>query len=89
MRRTNLQIWLILTVLAVLCLGINSALAGTLVGWGQIAFNSDDLMSRNFVTISAGWASRLALKADGSIVCWGNNERGQVTGTSGSDYVAI
>lgn len=43
----------------------------------------------DYVAIAAGWEYSLALRQDGSIVCWGNNQYGQATPPPGNDYIAI
>ncbi len=48
--------------------------SGSIVGWGdQVVVNLDS----GFVAISAGSLHSLGLKADGSIVAWGDNDFGQ------------
>ena len=42
-----------------------------------------------YVAIAAGCSHSLALKSDGSIVGWGNNEYGQATPPEGNDFIAI
>jgi hypothetical protein len=77
-------------LVAVCCLCIaQSAFAGSIVGWGSIAFDSEKLAANDFVAIAAGGAHSLALKADGSILGWGDNSYGQATPPAGNDFVAI
>ena len=45
--------------------------------------------ANDFIAIAAGWHHNLALKSDGSIVGWGNNNYGQATPADGNDFVAI
>jgi RHS repeat-associated protein len=43
----------------------------------------------NYIAVAAGGDHALAIKNDGSIVCWGDNTYGQSTPPDGNDYVAI
>ena len=50
----------------------------------------DTPTGNDFVAISAGGRHSLALKSDGSLVAWGFNDDGQVSGTpTGNDFIAI
>ena len=66
-----------------------STFAGSIVGWGTVAFDSGDLASKDFVAITGGFGHYLALKSDGSIVGWGAGQYGQATPPEGDDFVAI
>src|SRR3990172_411306 len=48
---------------------------GAIVGWGSQVVGVD--LSGGFVSVAAGVYHSLGLKADGSIVAWGNNFSGQ------------
>jgi alpha-tubulin suppressor-like RCC1 family protein len=63
--------------------------AGSIVSWGAIAFDSKEPDANDFVTISAGVNSSLALKSNGSIIGWGDNYYGQATPPDGNDFAAI
>jgi alpha-tubulin suppressor-like RCC1 family protein len=67
---------------------------GNVVSWGvnlngqsqdstrRMAYQLDETVpseATNVVSISAGWAHNLALRADGSVVAWGDNSHGQTT----------
>ena len=43
----------------------------------------------DFVAIAAGGRHSLALKSDGSLAAWGNNDYGQTNVPPGNDFVAI
>jgi alpha-tubulin suppressor-like RCC1 family protein len=78
------QSTLALTILLAIAWPIcESALAGTVTAWG---FNQDGQCNappgQDFVAIAARFKHSLALKADGSIVCWGQNNWGQSRGNS-------
>jgi alpha-tubulin suppressor-like RCC1 family protein/chitodextrinase len=45
--------------------------------------------SNRYIDIAAGYDYSLAIKQDGSIVGWGNNEFGQADPPEGNDYVAL
>jgi len=63
------------------------ALAGSVVGWGAQVTPTSQLACIS--AVSAGEWYSLALKADGSIVGWGDNYYGQATPPSGNDFVAV
>ena len=57
---------------AVFCLLIvQSALAGSIVGWGSKVVGVD--LDGGFAAIATTGGNSLGLKQDGSIVAWGNN----------------
>jgi alpha-tubulin suppressor-like RCC1 family protein len=78
---------------------------GTVVSWGinltalvldqerRVANQFDEAVpadATNVVSISAGWAHNLALRADGSVLAWGDNRYGQTTvPASATNVVAI
>ncbi|MBN2377288.1 MAG: hypothetical protein JXD22_12870, partial [Sedimentisphaerales bacterium] len=64
---------------------------GEIVGWGsEIYGHFNELPTGNdFVRTSAGFAHGLALKTDGSIVGWGDNDVGEIDIPSGNDFVDI
>jgi hypothetical protein len=69
---------------------MQSALAGSIVGWGgNQGGEATPPDGNDFVAIAAGSSHSLALKSDGSIVGWGNNYSGQATPPVGNDFVAI
>jgi len=49
--------------------------SGSIVGWGGQVVGVD--LSRGFVSVAAGLYHSLGLKADGSIVAWGDDRFGQ------------
>jgi nicotinamide mononucleotide (NMN) deamidase PncC len=65
-------------VIAVCCLCMmQSALAGSIVGWGgNQGGEATHPDGNDFVAIAAGSSHSLALKSDGSIVGWGYNSYG-------------
>ncbi|HKQ39668.1 MAG TPA: hypothetical protein VJ063_16445, partial [Verrucomicrobiae bacterium] len=58
---------------------------GTVVGWGANGFGQATVPAglNNVVTIAAGNAHSMALKADGTVVAWGANGFGQSTVPAG------
>jgi len=77
-------------VTALCCVCISQAvLAEPIVEWGRQKFDSRDFENAQFQAIAAGAYHSLALKSDGSIVGWGDNDYGQATPPSGNDFVAI
>jgi alpha-tubulin suppressor-like RCC1 family protein len=88
-RRTNLKTWLVIIAsLLIVQYSVGpQAWAGSIVGWGDQVTPTSELA---FITaISTGGNHSLALKADGTIVGWGNNAAGQATPLSGNDFVAV
>ncbi len=53
-----------------------SANAQSVVGWGETGFSNIDDMSE-LVHVAAGDSHTVALKADGTVACWGSNGHGQ------------
>ncbi|MFM2165593.1 MAG: Cellulosome-anchoring protein precursor, partial [Planctomycetota bacterium] len=53
------------------------ARAQSIVGWGSENFRNVDNLDGNIVKVAAGYAHTVALKADGTIACWGYNDYGQ------------
>ena len=42
------------------------------------------------IAVESGYSSSIALKSDGTVVCWGNNDNGQCNGASSiSDLIEI
>jgi hypothetical protein len=73
--------WALYFIIAICCLCMmQSAFAGSIVGWG---WNFDGQATppdgNDFVAIAAGHGNSLALKSDGSIIGWGYNKDGQST----------
>ncbi|MHC4364394.1 MAG: RCC1 domain-containing protein [Planctomycetota bacterium] len=90
-RRTNLKNWLVIIALllaAQYSVGLQ-VWAGSVISWGEIAFNGSDFIGGSFVIITAGTYHNLALKSDGSIVGWGDNEYGQADPPDGNDFVGV
>ena len=52
-----------------------SAEQGRIIGWGSKVVGVD--LSGGFRAVAAGGRHSLGLKADGSIVAWGDNDHGQ------------
>ena len=73
----------LLTMLIVICSSciIQSAFAGSIVGWGCMKTADDDLTSVS--VIAAGSEHSLAIKSDGSLVGWGYNPHGQAKPPAG------
>ena len=64
------------------------AFAGPIVGWGTQVVGVD--LCSGFTAIAAGGAQSLGLKADGSLVTWGDNWAGQcVIPSPNSGFIAI
>jgi hypothetical protein len=63
--------------------------AGSVVSWGEVAFNSGDFSNNDFVAIAAGRYHSLALKSDRSIFAWGRNHSGEANPQDGNNFVAI
>ena len=57
-----------------------------MVGWGPGANIPAGLSG--VTAIAAGYSHSLALKSDGTVVAWGSNHNGQVTGTALGIYSA-
>ncbi|MDY0281523.1 MAG: hypothetical protein RBR35_13295, partial [Salinivirgaceae bacterium] len=49
------------------------------IGWGTNSFSSGDFLNSSFKAIEGGIGHSLALKEDGTVVAWGDNEYGQST----------
>src|SRR5437016_6869622 len=63
--------------------------AGSVVPWGDQVLPVVQPGTR-FTAIAAGWDHNLALKPDGTVVAWGNNDYGESTVPAGlSNIVAI
>jgi len=73
-RKFKIQLFLAAVCIFPLFLS-HAASAGSIVGWGEQVVGVD--LSRGFTAISTGWYHSLGLKADGSLVAWGDNKYGQ------------
>jgi len=79
----------VLAAVCLLCIA-QSALGGSIIGWGSIAFDSNDFPLNGVMGIAAGSRHSLALKSDGSIVAWGSNSVGECNIPSpNSGFIAI
>ena len=78
------------TYTVVLTVTDNQGMSDTYTTTAEIseASNSSSNSDR-YVDIAAGYDYSLAIKEDGSIVGWGNNEFGQADPPEGNDYVAL
>jgi PKD repeat protein len=81
----------LLTCLAVQAVFTLPVYGDEIVGWGR---NDDGQATppegTDFIAVDGGSWHGLALKSDGSIVCWGDyNYWGQATPPTGSDFIAI
>ncbi len=73
-----------------ICLSFaNICCAEHILGWGIQKTDSTILLRNDYIAISAGAYHNLALKSDGSIVGWGDDNYGQATPPTGGGYVAI
>lgn len=62
-----------------------AALGGDLICWGQNAHGqAPALVSGPFIEVSAGLAHTCALRADGSVACWGYNPDGRTNAPAGT-----
>ncbi len=62
--------------------------SGVILGWGDQVVGVD--LSRGFVAVAGGAYHSLGLKADGSIVGWGDNEYGQTsTPAPNTGFIAV
>jgi hypothetical protein len=61
------------------------------VGWGRNFYGLTDVPKPNteFVSIAAGWYHNLGLKADGSIVAWGDNSGQTNVPSPNTNFVAV
>ena len=59
------------------CFGPRAAHAQGVAGWGLTGFSNIDDLSNNIVKVAAGGYHTVALKNDGTVACWGNNNSGQ------------
>ncbi|MBN1126327.1 MAG: hypothetical protein JXA82_15075 [Sedimentisphaerales bacterium] len=64
---------------------------GTIVVWGDDSFNqiTDAPTEGGFVAIAAGGTFCAAIKADGSLVAWGENAAGQTVVPSGNAFAKL
>jgi len=61
---------------------------GSIVGWGRQVIGVD--LSEGFISVAAGYYHSLCLKADGSIVAWGDNSVGQTSvPTPNTSFLAV
>jgi alpha-tubulin suppressor-like RCC1 family protein len=71
----------------------NAFFVGTMsgYGWGDDYYGQSSLPDTfDYIAVAAGSLNTLALKDDGTLAVWGNNDMGQVTDTPTDDgYVAI
>jgi len=86
---TRLKLISALVLLAALLSWISPARAEVVCSWGQQRFDGQDFIGARFQAIAAGAGHSLALKSDGSIVGWGDDNYGQAAPPDGNDYVAI
>ncbi len=81
----------VLIIIGALALGTTVGLAaeqGRIIGWGSKVVGVD--LSGGFRAVATGGGHNLGLKADGSIVAWGWNNRGQCdVPPPNTGYVAI
>ncbi|MEY4119002.1 MAG: hypothetical protein RLZZ116_2330, partial [Planctomycetota bacterium] len=59
------------------------ARAQGIAGWGSEYYHSDRDIDGNVLKVAAGYSHTVALKADGSIACWGYNGNGQCSVPAG------
>jgi len=82
-------VFVVLPTLLAGSVAVGAADAGSIVSWGAIAFDSNELDANDFMAVSAGGHHSIALKKDGSIVGWGYNEYGQASPPEGNDFIAV
>jgi hypothetical protein len=70
---------------------VGQARADKIVAWGYNAHGQANVPSgTDFTAIAAGDSTGYALKSDGSIVAWGYDGQGEISGVpSGTDFTAI
>jgi alpha-tubulin suppressor-like RCC1 family protein len=73
--------WLLCSILML----TNSAFGAKIVCWGDDGIGHTPPIENDYVAV----AGSVALRADGSLVGWGNNDYGQATPPAGNDFVAI
>ncbi|MEY2714666.1 MAG: hypothetical protein RIT24_1009, partial [Planctomycetota bacterium] len=77
-----------LGVLMVALLAAREVQAQSIVGWGSENYRNVDNLDRNVVKVAAGYYHTVALKADGSVACWGYNAQGQCNVPAGLGTVS-
>ncbi len=70
---------------------LRNVTSGHLVGWGSDYQEhvTTPLAGNDYVAISQGFGNGFAIRSDGSIVGWGDNNGGQTNVPAGNNYVAI
>jgi len=81
----------LLVAMAVLLLLPSRTFGGIIVAWGNYNyFGQLDVPDGNdFVAIAAGQSHGLAIRSDGTLVAWGNNDWGLANVPDGNDFVAV
>jgi alpha-tubulin suppressor-like RCC1 family protein len=73
--------------------GFSHALAlksdGSVVGWGTISDIPATTRGAGVISLAAGLNSSIALKSDGTIIAWGNNNSGQLSSASATQFPAV
>jgi alpha-tubulin suppressor-like RCC1 family protein len=73
--------------------GFSHALAlksdGSVVGWGTISDIPATTHGVGVISLAAGLNSSIALKSDGTIIAWGNNNAGQLSSASVTQFPAV
>ena len=73
--------------------GFSHALAlksdGSVVGWGSISDIPATTRGAGVISLAAGLNSSIALKSDGTIIAWGNNNAGQLSSASATQFPAV
>jgi len=71
-------------------LDLRSAPAGSIVGWGDNAYNQLEAPAgTDYVAVAAGAFFGVGLRSNGTLVGWGRNDDGEATPPSGNTYVAV
>ena len=66
-----------------------SASTASCACWGDDSSGQTDAPGGEILAVSAGGAHSCAIRADGTLACWGSNADGQLTGVPTGQFVAV